>query len=196
MPERGQNPGGGENYKMGVEVSFKSAEIWHGADGAMLVLRINNQANARIAINRLDEGKEYIAEIKEKKPLRSLNANAYMWVLCSKLANKVGITKDDVYRSHIKNIGVFRQVEIDEQAADTLIYSWGLHGVGWIAEKVDYTQHDGFILVNLYYGSSTYNTKQMSRLIDNLVQDCKEQGIDTMTPAEIALLLDRWEGSK
>ena len=181
---------------MGVEVAFNHAEIWHGAGGAMLVLRIDNQASARLAINRMKENKEYIAEIKEKKARRSLNANAYMWVLCGALAERIGLTKDDIYREHIKNIGVYRQVEIDEKAADTLIYSWGLHGVGWIAEKVDYTQHDGFILVNLYYGSSTYNTRQMSRLIDNLVQDCREQGIETMTPAELSLLLDRWEESK
>ena len=44
----------------------------------------------------------------------------------------------------------------------------------------------------LYYGSSCYYTKQMSRLIDLVVEDCKEQGIDTATPEEIALLKEEW----
>ena len=46
--------------------------------------------------------------------------------------------------------------------------------------------------VTLYYGSSTYDTRQMSRLIDLVVQDCKEQGIETMTPFELDALKERW----
>lgn len=123
---------------------------------------------------------------------RSLDANAYMWILCDKLAEKIGITKDEVYRRHIKDIGVFRTVEIDEKAADTLIHSWGLHGTGWIAERLDYSQHDGFTIIALYYGSSTYNTKQMSRLINGIVEDCKDQGIETLTPEELQQLKEAW----
>lgn len=40
----------------------------------------------------------------------------------------------------------------------------------------------------LYYGSSTYDGAQMARLIDNIVQDCKAVGIETMTPDELARL--------
>lgn len=123
---------------------------------------------------------------------RSLDANAYMWVLCDKLAEKLGITKEEVYRSQIKDIGVFRTVEIDEKAADTLMHSWGLHGTGWVAERLDHSIHKGFTIIALYYGSSTYNTKQMSRLIDFIVQDCKEQGIETMTPNELQQLKEAW----
>lgn len=127
---------------------------------------------------------------------RSLDANAYMWVLCDKLAEKLNITKDEVYRQHIKDIGIFRLVEIDEKAVDTLMHSWGLHGTGWIAEKLDHAIHEGFVVMALYYGSSTYNTKQMSRLIDAIVQDCKEQGIETMTPLELQDLKEAWKGER
>lgn len=44
-----------------------------------------------------------------------------------------------------------------------------------------------------YNGSSSYNTKQMTRLIDSVIQDCKEQQIETMTPEELKSLLARWE---
>lgn len=127
---------------------------------------------------------------------RSLDANSYMWVLCQKLAEKLGIMKEEVYRSHIKDIGIFRTVEIDEKAADTLIHSWGLHGIGWVAERLDHSIHDGFTIIALYYGSSTYNTKQMSRLIDAIVQDCKEQGIETLTPDELQQLKEAWSGER
>ncbi|KXL54421.1 hypothetical protein CLNEO_05270 [Anaerotignum neopropionicum] len=124
---------------------------------------------------------------------RSLDANAYMWVLCDKLAEKLNIAKLEVYRQHIKDIGVFREVEIDEKSVDTLIHSWSLNGTGWIAEKLDYSNHDGFTIIALYYGSSVYNTKQMSRLIDGIVQDCKDQGIETLTPDELQQLKEAWK---
>ena len=50
--------------------------------------------------------------------------------------------------------------------------------------------------VTLYYGSSTYDTKQMSRLIDNIVQDCQAVGIETLTPDKLALLLEEWGDAK
>ena len=50
----------------------------------------------------------------------------------------------------------------------------------------------GCVNVILYYGSSTYDTAQMSRLINLAVQDCKEQGIETMTPQELAAMMEGW----
>lgn len=42
------------------------------------------------------------------------------------------------------------------------------------------------------FKSSTYNTKQMSLLIDNIVQDCKAVDIETMTPTELQVIKDAW----
>ena len=50
----------------------------------------------------------------------------------------------------------------------------------------------GCVNVTVWYGSSVYDTKQMSRLIDAIVQDCKAAGIETMTPAELDALVSRW----
>lgn len=77
-----------------------------------------------------------------------------------------------------------------------MIYMWQSHGLGWIAEKLDEGQHKGFVLINFYYGSSSYNTKQMARLIDAVVEDCKEQGIETMSPAELEELKGMWKGER
>ena len=76
--------------------------------------------------------------------------------------------------------------------------SHGHHGnvdlgtwLGWLTDAFP-SKLPGCTNVILYYGSSCYDTKQMSRLIDLVVEDCKEQGIDTATPAEIALLKEEW----
>ena len=109
------------------------------------------------------------------------------------MADKIGVDKESVYRQHILNANVYRVAEINESAADTLIKGWQMNGVGWIAERVDKSNKDGFVIVNLYYGSSTYNTRQMSRLLDSVIEDCRDQGIQTMTPDEIAKLKSLWK---
>jgi hypothetical protein len=55
---------------------------------------------------------------------------------------------------------------------------------------------DGCTNVILYYGSSTYDVEQMSRLIENIVQDCKALGIETKPEAELNSLLEQWRKSK
>ena len=144
------------------------------------------------AVKVLDENKEYTIKLDKVRKKRSLNANGYMWELCEQIAQKLNITKEDVYRQAIKDVGVFQTVEINEKAENTLRYSWGLHGIGWIAETVDNAKTDGFKVINLYYGSSTYNTKQMSRLIDHIVQDAKSLGIEVISDSDRALLLEDW----
>lgn len=158
-----------------------------------LTLELNDKAAALSMYDELHTDERLSIKISKFKEKRSLNANNYAWQLMTQIAENQGITKEEVYKHHIKEIGVCRQVEIDEKAVDTLIYSWQLHGLGWFAEKLDYGENEGFVLINLYYGSSTYNKRQMSRLIDNIVQDCKELGIETKTPTELANMLSLWK---
>lgn len=161
-----------------------------------LTLEVNEKNDLKAGYDELKDLEKLSIEIKSYRKARSLSANGYLWVLCGKLAEKIGISKEDVYRQHIINMGIYRPAEISENAVDTLIKGWESKGIGWIAEKVDYGRNEGFSLVNLYYGSSVYNTKQMSRLLDSVIEDCKEQGIQTMTPDEIANMKSLWKAEK
>nr|DAS46885.1 MAG TPA: NinB protein [Caudoviricetes sp.] len=165
-------------------------------DKAILSLVLEDKEEAAKCFDELRNEEILSIKISKYRKKRSLNANNYAWHLISEIAENQGIPKEDVYRQYIKDIGVYRQIEIDEKAVDTLIHSWQLHGIGWVADKLDYSKHEGFVLLNLYYGSSTYNTLQMSRLIDNIVQDCKALGIETRTPNEINSMLALWEEQK
>lgn len=145
-------------------------------------------------IKYLEEDKEYIFEIRPFRKRRSLDANAYFWVLVSKLAEQLRITKEEVYRECIRNIGGNSEIVcVKTQAVERLCQGWQKNGLGWIAETFP-SKLEGCTNVTLYYGSSTYDSKQMSDLIEIVVQECKELGIETMTPAELSLLLDGWEG--
>lgn len=143
-------------------------------------------------IGRLPD-KEYVLEIKVRKKKRSLDANAYAWVLIDKIADKMSLDKVSVYREYIKNIGgVSETVCIKKEAADNLIKAWQAHGIGWQTDTFP-SKIDGCVNITLYYGSSTYDTKQMSTLIDQIIWDADKMGIDTLTPNEKLSLISRWD---
>ena len=135
---------------------------------------------------------EVVVEVKRYSPRRSLDANAFYWLLCGKLAEKTGVGTAEIYRNHVRNIGGNYEVYCGKtEAVEKLIKAWEKNGLGWIAETTP-SKLEGCTNAILYYGSSTYDSRQMSRLIDQMVQDCKEQGIQTETPAEIARMCEAW----
>ena len=144
----------------------------------------------------LQNGGELALDVKKHRKKRSLDANAYMWELCGKIAEVQGLSPEEVYRHHVREVGVYRDIEICADAVPTIAHSWGLNGIAWLTEQLDGSRTEGFVLVRLYYGSSTYNTRQMSRLLDNIVQDCKALGIETRTPDELANLKSLWGRAK
>lgn len=137
-------------------------------------------------------------QVNEPRKKKSVNANAYMWQLCTLIAEKLSAegtphTKEDVYRETVRECGVYRDIPMLHQGVDTLRKAWELHGIAWITEIVDYLPDKSGYLIRCYYGSSTYSSKQLSRLIDSLVQDCDNIGIDHRTPEQINDLLSLWE---
>lgn len=145
-------------------------------------------------LDNLSNDKDYVVEIKEFRPKRSLNANAYCFLLIGKLADKLKITPKEVYRKSIKEIGDNYDIYcMQNKAVEKFRTTWENNGLGWQTEILD-SKVDGCTNVVAYYGSSTYDTKQMSRLIENIVEECKLQGIDVRTPEELALLVQDWKG--
>lgn len=144
-------------------------------------------------IETLDESKEYTIEVKEKKKKRSLNSNSYAWVLLGKLAEKLRIPKTDIYRNYVKEIGGNTKdiVCVQDKALDKLRSAWESNGLGWVTDTLP-SKIDGCTNVILYYGSSTYDVEQMSRLIQLIVQDCKQFGIPTYDREELDRLVQEW----
>lgn len=130
-------------------------------------------------------------EIKPYHPKRSLNANAYAWVLIDKLAQKLNIPPELVYRKQIEHMsGVCEIVRCRDTAVKSLTSAWQSHGLGWMVKAIG--DKGGWTNCILYYGSSTYNTEQMGRFINLLVDECKEQGIDVMSERKRSLLIEKW----
>lgn len=130
--------------------------------------------------------------VKKYRKGRSLDANAYAWVLIDKIARRLRLTKAEVYRNTIRTIGgVSETVCVVDKAVDRLCQVWSRNGLGWQTETFP-SKINGCTNVILYYGSSSYDTEQMSTLIDFLVQECKALGIETMPPEELESLLKNY----
>ena len=178
-----------------MKILFDKAKWMMDVDSTWLMLKVNTK-HATTFCEEMKEGKVYEADLKEHRKKRSLDANAYCWVLLGKIANKVGLDKDDVYREMIRGVGDnYTIVPIRNDAVDKWIENWQARGTGWVCDILGESKIDGYTNVITYYGSSTYDTKQMSALINLVVQECKTLGIETATPAELSLLLEGWGGT-
>ena len=136
-------------------------------------------------------------EIKKYRKKRSLDANAYFWKLLQEICEKQDLNTIEEYKRRVKELGIFKQFKLMAQDIKTFEKIWTDRGIAWFCEIVDteYIYNTEFKIVNAYYGSSSYNTKYMSRLIDNLVQDCMAVGIETKSKEEIESLLNSWSAA-
>ncbi len=174
-------------------MTIEKADWLFESDGFYLKFKVKNREEGqRIVAEVKSSDKPYELTVEKKKRERSLDANGYFWALCGKLAAKTRVPKADIYRNYVKNIGGnYDTFCMQDKAVLRLVTRWSKNGLGWIAEPFE-SKIPGCTNVNVYYGSSTYDTAQMSRLIDLVVFDCKENGIETMTPEELARLKGAW----
>ena len=135
-------------------------------------------------------GKNEEIEVKRKK--RSKNANSYYWSLLQKLCEEMNIDVIEEYRKRVKELGIFQTFVLDTKNTPTFEFLWNSRGVAWFTEKVE--ENEEKTTLNAYYGSSSFNSKQFSRLLDNLVQDCHSVGIQTLEDIEIEELIRREYG--
>ena len=163
-------------------VSFESGK-------GIVTIEITGDDNLNELLRFKNENKA--VEIKEYKKSRSLDANAYLWLLLAKLQDKLSIPKEDIYKKYIKEIGSYEIVPIKNEALSKFCEAWHRNGLGWITDTTP-SKLDGFTNVLAYYGSSSYDTKEMARLINSVVEDCQEQNIETKSDSEIQSLLSKW----
>lgn len=135
----------------------------------------------------LEQAKDKQFELKEYKEKRSLNANNYYWNLVTELGNVLKMDKEDLHFLLLQKYG---QSEMISVVADVDMKNY-----------LKYYEEAGESILNgktfkhykVYKGSSEMDSKEMSILINGLVEECHIQGIETKTPAEINSLLERWD---
>jgi hypothetical protein len=132
----------------------------------------------------LDSEKVY--ELKEHRKKRSLDANAYYWKLINEISDIVGEKPSMVHIRMLRDYGVVYSVLLPrEENIEGLIKYYDIESC------IEKNGHK-FISYKAYLPSSEMNTKQMAKLIDGVVSEAKELGIETLTPRQIEEIKLRW----
>ena len=149
-----------------------------------------------VVIEELKNADKLNIDLKKWFQKRSLDANAYCWVLCEKVAKELCkdgkiITKEDVYKDAVLQIGSFEPFIVQEKSFEKFKRIWEKQGLGFLVQEV--SQKDKCVRVNCYYGSSTYDRKEMSLLIQYIVELAKNLNVETKTSEELKSLLESWK---
>lgn len=140
--------------------------------------------------NAIVNGKRLAVDIKVHRVRRSLDSNAFLWVLIEKLATALHTTKDELYLLMLGRYGVFTHIIVKPQAVERIVSEWRtVKNLG----EVHISGQTG-VQLQCYFGSSTYDTSEMSRLIDGVVSECRELGIETLPDEDIAAMNREWRG--
>ena len=144
------------------------------------------------AVQTISAFDDLSVEMKKYRAKRSLDANAYFHVLVGKIADTLTISK-----AKAKNMLICRygQPQLLPDGSIMIYKTNAPEEFMWEQEAVHaipVRYEDKATFYKIYRGSHTYDTKEMSLLIDGTVADAKELGIETMTPAELARMKERW----
>ena len=156
--------------------------------GDTLVIVLNG-AN-RHELESLEQGKDYRIKLTKWTEKRSLNANAYAFVLCTKIAQAIGSSKDEVYEQMLQAYGTvdedFPPITVIAGADMTITKE---HWLRIDTRKVGGKDFDCYLRIK---GSSEMDKKEMAHFIDGIVFECKQLGIETLPPDELERLKEQW----
>ena len=158
----------------------------------LVMFELDDREAALQMVDELKSQEKLTLKIGKATKKRSMDANAYCWVMLDKLATKLHIPKTEIYRSAIKEIGGnCDTVCVQDKAVKQLCEAWSKNGIGWQTDTFP-SKIEGCTNVILYYGSSTYDTAHMSRLINLILEECRQVGIEVKSEEEINSLLNSW----
>ena len=175
---------------MSETLSFRDVKL----EGGWLMVKPEREDMGKaMAVVRNYNGRLCDIEVKEHRKKRSLDANAYAWVLINKIADALRITPKEIYRQAIQNVsGNYEVIPIKEEAVDHFKQIWEAQGLGWPCVDIGKSKIQGYRNLRAYYGSSTFSVSQMQVLIDNLCQDCRALGIEVKSEEELKSLMGAW----
>ena len=147
-----------------------------------------NEASAINEVNNIQSCEKLSIKAVKHRNKRSLDANAYCWVILQKIAEVLHQDKWNIYLEMLGKYGVFTHIIVKPNVVDKVKEEWRT------VKELGEVSVNGMTGIQLqcYFGSSTYNTKEMSVLIDGIVYEAKELGIETLPPDELERMKIEW----
>ncbi len=154
-------------------------------------LEINEDVRAEV--DKLRTAEKLRIKIVRYRNKRSLDANAYLWLLLNEMAQVLYSSKEELYIMCLERYGTFSYILVPEDAIDSMK---AVYRVVRDRGSTTITTESGKKVkcrqLQCYKGSSQYDTKEMSVLLDGVVGECRELDIQTETPEELRKMKERW----
>ena len=182
---------------MGETISFREIKL----EGGCLIIRPEKQDLGKaMALVRKHKDKLYNLEVKEYRKKRSLDANQKMWALINAMSEILHLTPEEIYQGYIPDVGNnYRVFPVKPEEINEVADDWCRGHLGRMVEDMGpcrLRDLKGYHNLKMYRGSSEYDTSTFSRLLELVIQDCRQLGIETISEREKSLLLDEWEKTK
>lgn len=151
-----------------------------------LTLEVNERNDFEALVDEMKDLDKLSIEVKQFRQHRSLNANAYAWLIIGKIADVLRAGKDEIYFRLLKRYGQSELISVlSHVPIGNYIKYYEEAGESKLNGK-DFTHY------RVYKGSSEFDSREMSIFIDGVVSEAKELGIQTETPNQIAEMKARW----
>lgn len=173
---------------MKVTGKFKEAELT--LDGRLsMKFDINEKTEAISQLDSIKDCDKLTIEIKKYRAHRSKDANALLWACLGEMAEVLRTDKWQVYLLMLKRYGQFTYTLVKPVALDMFKASWRE------CEEVGRIEVNGeeAVQVLCYFGSSTYDSREFSILLDGVVSEMKELGLQPPPSEEMRRCLEKWE---
>ena len=141
------------------------------------------------------QGKDLDITFKVHREKRSLDANAFLWKCLGDMAAVLGMTAWDMYLYSLKRYGKYTYIKIIETAYTSLQKVWReTKIVGETMEKNPETgEQCKYLEVLCYFGSSTYDSKEFSVLLNGVIEDMAELGLERPTDEHLKAIIEEVE---
>ena len=144
------------------------------------------------AINTVSQCEQLSITAKKYRKKRSLDSNAYVWVLLTKIANhpEVISSKEEVYEEMLQKYGFLYQ---DEEGYMPITVKAGVDMSKVVGHWKFYKSNGKFDSYLMIKGSSDYDSSEMAQFVDMVVQEAKGLGIEVLPPDEIERMNQAWQ---
>ena len=169
-------------------------------EGGCLIIRPEREDLGKaMALIRTSKKKLYVLNVKEHRNKRSLDANQKMWALIHEMSTMIKLTPEEIYQGYIPDVGNnYRVLPVKPEDINEFAADWCNGHIGRMVEDMGpcrLRDLRGYHNLKCYKGSSEYDVETFSRLLELVMQDCRQLGIETMSEREQSLLLEEWEAT-
>jgi hypothetical protein len=177
---------GGEISNMKVTGKIVGANIDFRTGKPTLTLEVNERNDFEMLVDDLRDKDKLSIEVKVYREKRSLNANAYAWLLIGKIADALRAGKDEIYLKCLKRYGQSELISVRSHVPiENYVKYFDEAGESMLNGKM-------FTHYRVYKGSSEFDSLEMSIFVDGICDEAKNLGIQVETPDEIARMKSLW----